>query len=86
MVAFRDLLRIDQLSVQLGKQESKEPLSSDASSYSSSSCSRPERMPQKQNYVPWYDVLLAIVGGVSYFYFVFNCTKIINQGIMSRYH
>ena len=37
---------------------------------------------KKQNYVPWYDVLLAIAGGVSYFYFVFNCTKIINQGIM----
>ena len=24
---------------------------------------------KKQNYVPWYDVLLAIAGGVSYFYF-----------------
>ncbi len=37
---------------------------------------------KKENYVPWYDVLLAIAGGVSYFYFAFNCTKIINQGIM----
>ena len=37
---------------------------------------------KKENYVPWYDMLLAIAGGVSYFYFAFNCTKIINQGIM----
>ncbi len=33
------------------------------------------------NYIPWYDVLLALVGGGAYFYFALNCTKIISQGI-----
>ena len=37
---------------------------------------------KKENYIPWYDVILALAGGFSYFYFVFNCQKIIAQGIM----
>ncbi len=36
---------------------------------------------KKSNYVPWFDVILAVVGGFAYFYFVANCTDIINQGI-----
>ncbi len=37
---------------------------------------------KKENYIPWYDVILAIAGAFSYFYFVANCTTIINHGIM----
>ena len=37
---------------------------------------------KKENYIPWYDVILALAGGFSFFYFVFNCQKIIAQGIM----
>ena len=37
---------------------------------------------KKINYVPWYDLILALAGGFSYFYFVFNCERIVNQGIM----
>ena len=33
------------------------------------------------NYIPWYDVVLAVLGAVAYFYFVFNLQSIINQGI-----
>ena len=40
------------------------------------------RNNKKENYIPWYDIVFALAGGISYFYFVFNCTKIINQGIM----
>ena len=36
---------------------------------------------KKSNYVPWYDLILAAIGGIAYFYFVANCTEIINQGI-----
>ena len=32
---------------------------------------------KKLNYIPWYDVILAVLGGGSYFYFVFNLDKII---------
>ena len=36
---------------------------------------------KKLNYIPWYDVILAILGGGSYFYFVFNLDKIIANTI-----
>ncbi|MBQ3405210.1 MAG: TRAP transporter permease [Oscillospiraceae bacterium] len=36
---------------------------------------------KKPNYIPWYDAILGILGAVAYFYFVFNCREIINQGI-----
>ena len=36
---------------------------------------------KRMNYIPWYDLVLAAVAAVSYFYFVFNCDQIINQGI-----
>lgn len=36
---------------------------------------------RKINYIPWYDVILAVLGGGSYFYFALNCNKIISQGI-----
>ena len=36
---------------------------------------------KKMNYIPWYDILLAAIAALSYFYFVFNCDQIINQGI-----
>lgn len=35
----------------------------------------------KPNYIPWYDIVLGLLGGFAYFYFVFNCRTIINQGI-----
>lgn len=37
---------------------------------------------QKENYMPWYDVILAAAGGFAYFNFVFNMEKIINMGIV----
>ena len=36
---------------------------------------------KKLNYIPWYDVILAILGGGSYFYFVFNLQHIIEKTI-----
>ncbi len=36
---------------------------------------------KKLNYIPWYDVILAVLGGGSYFYFVFNLDKIIANTI-----
>ena len=36
---------------------------------------------KKRNYIPWYDVILAVLGGGSYFYFVFNLDKIIANTI-----
>ncbi|MEG1682847.1 MAG: TRAP transporter permease [Oscillospiraceae bacterium] len=36
---------------------------------------------KKPNTIPWYDVVLGVLGGFAYFYFVANCTAIINQGI-----
>ncbi|MGM9527236.1 MAG: TRAP transporter permease [Oscillospiraceae bacterium] len=36
---------------------------------------------KRVNHVPWFDLVLAVVGGFAYFYFVANCTEIINQGI-----
>lgn len=35
----------------------------------------------KENFIPWYDVIFAILGAFSYFYFVFNCQNIINMGV-----
>ena len=36
---------------------------------------------KRVNYIPWYDLILAIIGGGSYFYFVFNLDKIIANTI-----
>lgn len=36
---------------------------------------------KKLNYIPWYDVILAVLGGGSYFYFVFNLQAIIEKTI-----
>ena len=36
---------------------------------------------KKLNYIPWYDVILAVLGGGSYFYFVFNLQDIISKTI-----
>lgn len=35
----------------------------------------------KTNYIPWYDIVLAVLAAFSYFYFVFNCQNIINMGM-----
>ena len=35
----------------------------------------------RENYIPWYDVILAVLGAVAYGYFVFNLDAIIAQGI-----
>lgn len=34
---------------------------------------------QKTNYIPWYDIILAIAGSASYFYYVFNFDEITKQ-------
>ena len=34
----------------------------------------------RENYIPWYDIVLMILGSGSFFYFTFNANKIINQG------
>ena len=36
---------------------------------------------KKRNYIPWYDVILAVLGGGSYFYFVLNLDSIIANTI-----
>jgi TRAP transporter 4TM/12TM fusion protein len=36
---------------------------------------------KRVNHVPWYDLVLAALGGFSYFYFVANCRAIISTGI-----
>lgn len=42
----------------------------------------PAQKGQKRiNYIPWYDILLGILGAIAYFYFVFNCQAIVNQGM-----
>ena len=33
------------------------------------------------NYIPWYDIVLGVVGAASFFYFTFNAEMIIKQGI-----
>ncbi len=35
---------------------------------------------QKVNYIPWYDVVLAIVGGICYFFYPLNLETIVNAG------
>ena len=35
---------------------------------------------QKVNYIPWYDVILMLVGTASFLYFTFNAKAIIAQG------
>lgn len=38
-------------------------------------------MQDKINYIPWYDIVLGILGGISYAYFVFNFEKLMEVGI-----
>ena len=33
------------------------------------------------NFIPWYDIVLAALGAIAYFYFVVNCRAIIDRGI-----
>jgi TRAP-type uncharacterized transport system fused permease subunit len=40
-----------------------------------------KRGGKKPNYIPWYDIALGVLGGIAYFYFVFNCSAIISHGI-----
>ncbi len=35
----------------------------------------------KTNYIPWYDIILGLLGAFAYFYFVANCRSIIAAGI-----
>lgn len=35
----------------------------------------------KPNYIPWYDIILGLLGAFAYFYFVANCRDIISAGI-----
>ncbi len=35
---------------------------------------------QKENHMPWYDIVFMILGAGSFFYFTFNANAIINQG------
>ena len=37
---------------------------------------------KRVNFIPWYDMILAALGAVSYFYFVFHCRAIIARGIL----
>ena len=34
----------------------------------------------KENYMPWYDIVLAVVGAVPFFYYAFNLEKMIKIG------
>ena len=36
---------------------------------------------QKINHIPWYDVIIMVLGTAAFFYFVFNAQNIIKQGI-----
>ncbi len=38
---------------------------------------RSERF-KKRNYIPWYDIVLGLVGGFCFFWFVFNVDRIVN--------
>lgn len=40
-----------------------------------------KKSDKRLNYIPWYDIVLALAGGAAYFYFVANCRAIINTGI-----
>lgn len=35
---------------------------------------------QKVNYMPWYDIVMMLVGSAAFFYFTFNAETIVNQG------
>lgn len=35
---------------------------------------------QKVNYMPWYDIVMMVVGSAAFFYFTFNAETIVNQG------
>ena len=35
---------------------------------------------QRANYIPWYDVLLALAGSISFFFYCFNLDEIVNWG------
>lgn len=35
---------------------------------------------QKVNYMPWYDIVMMVVGSAAFFYFTFNAEAIVNQG------
>ncbi len=35
---------------------------------------------QKENHMPWYDIVFMLLGAGSFFYFTFNASSIINQG------
>ncbi len=37
--------------------------------------------PQKVNHIPFYDIIIALVGSGSFFYFVINCKAIINRAV-----
>ena len=37
--------------------------------------------PKKVNFIPWYDIILMVLGIVAYLYFVINYRTIINRGI-----
>ena len=37
---------------------------------------------KRVNFIPWYDMILAALGAVAYFYFVFHCRAIIARGIL----
>ena len=39
---------------------------------------------QKVNYIPWYDVILMVVGTASFLYFTFNAKAIIAQGLFFK--
>ena len=41
---------------------------------------------QRINYIPWYDLLIMILGTGAYFYFVFNARTIIKQGIYFQWY
>ena len=39
------------------------------------------KLPKQENFIPWYDIVLAVLGLIAYFYFVVNCRAIIARGI-----
>ncbi|MBQ9980738.1 MAG: TRAP transporter fused permease subunit [Oscillospiraceae bacterium] len=41
-----------------------------------------KKFKRKHDFIPWYDVVIALVGAFSYFYFVVNWERIANQGLM----
>ena len=40
-----------------------------------------KRGVKKTNYIPWYDIIIGVAGAATYFYFVFNCREIIDNGM-----